>query len=228
MPVPTDNYDDTSVGRYIRAIENPDSVGFDLVMRRWYAPTNVAVFDKNNRGMGVDVVRNSDAAATASGRTGKWLTEQEERDLRNGHIAYSLGVMDRRAPLVVKGAAASPTLQDMAVGVIYKGNANELFNPTTPMGNAYLSGDEQSLDKEIQKFYTGRNTERVRNHKTYMDEKRRREQEEQKRKSLIAQTEARRQSLNRWATTGRGSAVTEERCPPPRGMSCPSPRGRRT
>ena len=88
------NYDDTLVGEYIRQIENPDSVGWDAVNRIWVAPIGEE-YDPNNRGMGVDVEYNEAAKALTEGREGKYLTELEERNLRNQHIEYSLGVVDR-------------------------------------------------------------------------------------------------------------------------------------
>jgi len=36
--------------------------------------------------MGVDVRHNEDAKALSSGRKGKWLSEEEERNIRNGFI----------------------------------------------------------------------------------------------------------------------------------------------
>ena len=32
------NYDNTTIGRHIRAIENPDSIGFDRERKVWYNP----------------------------------------------------------------------------------------------------------------------------------------------------------------------------------------------
>jgi len=72
--MPTPNYDKTLLGRYIRAIENSDSVGFDKATRRWYAPTGSA-YDRNSRGMGIDVENNKEAIPVVAGRKGKWLTE---------------------------------------------------------------------------------------------------------------------------------------------------------
>ena len=62
MPVP--DYDDLLVGRYIRAIENPDSIGFRD--GKWYAPTQKG-YDLNNRGFGIDVKYNKDAAKMTHG-----------------------------------------------------------------------------------------------------------------------------------------------------------------
>ena len=49
------NYDITLYGQYIRDIENSDSIGF--FNGKWYAPSSYK-FDKNNRGMVVDITFN--------------------------------------------------------------------------------------------------------------------------------------------------------------------------
>jgi hypothetical protein len=54
MPHTIKDYDNTTVGRYIRAIENPDSIGFDRRRRVWYNPQldphGGSGYDANNRG----------------------------------------------------------------------------------------------------------------------------------------------------------------------------------
>ena len=87
--------DDDLVAQYIRAIENPDSIGYKD--GKWYQPSN-SKYDKNNRGFGIDVVHNKAARGIVSNRHGKWLTEEEERELRNKHIIESQKVLDRRVP----------------------------------------------------------------------------------------------------------------------------------
>ena len=49
------NYDNTLYGQYIRDIENSDSIGF--FNGKWYTPSSPK-FDKNNRGIGVDITFN--------------------------------------------------------------------------------------------------------------------------------------------------------------------------
>ena len=68
--MPTQNYDNLLVGSYIRAIENPDSVGFKN--GRWYAP-DLKSYDPNNRGFGVDVWFNNKAAALTKNRKDRAL-----------------------------------------------------------------------------------------------------------------------------------------------------------
>lgn len=97
------NYDNTTIGRYIRAIENPDSIGFDKERKVWYNPRldprGGKGYDYRNRGMGVDVLNNNAAKAYTEGVPNRELTEEEERYFRNKHIQESLDAFQRQAPL---------------------------------------------------------------------------------------------------------------------------------
>lgn len=88
MPIP--DYDNTLIGQYIKAIENPTREG--LVGDRWYQSTRKGD-DVNNRGWGVDVVNNKKAAQLVKDRPKKWLTLQEEKDQRNSHIQESQRIL---------------------------------------------------------------------------------------------------------------------------------------
>lgn len=93
MPIP--NFDNLFLGQYIRGIENPDSLGF--VDGLWFQSPR-KVDDPNNRGFGVDIKYNNAAAEKVKGRAGKWLSEEEERELRNNHIQESLRILDKWTP----------------------------------------------------------------------------------------------------------------------------------
>ena len=82
------NYDNTLFGRYIRQIENPDSIGWNPITKRWNESTRKGD-DKRNRGMGIDILNNKAAKKLTQGRPGKYLTESEENQLRNKHIVFS-------------------------------------------------------------------------------------------------------------------------------------------
>ena len=88
MPI----FDDSLAAQYIRAIENPDSIGYRN--GRWYQ-SDIEGHDTNNRGFGVDVEHNKRASALASKRPGMWLTEEEERELRLSHLDYDQEVLDK-------------------------------------------------------------------------------------------------------------------------------------
>ena len=143
------NYDDEVLGRYIRQLENPDSIGWDAITSTWVAPT-LPGYDSRNRGMGVDVYNNEAAARISKDRPGKYLTEQEERDLRNGHILYSYGAIDRNASKDTTHTL--PFIKDMserkvaeAVGLIYRGDMGQLRDASTTLGKAYRSDNEEDF-----------------------------------------------------------------------------------
>lgn len=86
--------------------------------------------------MGVDVKKNKYAQPIVAGRQGKWLTEQEERDIRNKSINYSLGAMDRQLPFWVKGKM-TPEMEAMVAGAVYRGEGNSLWNTNSTLGEAF-------------------------------------------------------------------------------------------
>lgn len=136
----TKNYDDTLYGQYIRDIENPDSIGF--LNGKWYAPISPK-FDKNNRGMGVDITFNKAAANVAKGRKGKWLTEQEERDLRNQHIDYINRVYNHNVDSVL-----SPTKEYLIKGLLYRGDGGSKFW-NGKLYQTILSGTDEDALKRL-------------------------------------------------------------------------------
>lgn len=177
--MPVFDYDDTLMGQYIRAVENPDSAGYNAVNHRWYSPT-LKGYDKNNRGFGIDVEQNDKAHALTSGRKGQWLSEEEERNLRNQHIKYAQDVIDKNTPAGSLSYGMSPEMRATAAGVIYRGDGKKLWNQNNSLGKAYSTGDEQTFDKAVQDYYTKRNLhERVRNHQRFMQEQKQKKESEQ-------------------------------------------------
>ena len=57
---------------YIKAIENPNKVGWNGKV--WIAP-NLKGYDSNQRGYGIDINTNKAAKKLTEGRSGKWLTD---------------------------------------------------------------------------------------------------------------------------------------------------------
>ena len=167
MPIP--DFDNTLTGRYIRTIENPDSLGWNPKKRIWEAPKQRGT-DPNNRGMGVDIIYNEDAAKVVKNRPTKYLTEQEERDLRNDHIDYSYGVIDRHLPT---HSGLTPERQAMAAGVIYRGDGKKLQSVNNPLGRAYNVGTDAEFEQAITNFYNkaGLKT-RARNHQQFFHNER--------------------------------------------------------
>lgn len=163
MPTPIN--DDSFVAQYIRAIENPDSIGFRE--GKWYQPTRRG-YDSNNRGFGVDVRYNKDARKLTEGRKGRWLSEEEERDLRNKHIGYSLDILGKWTPKVVK--KLSEVKQAMATGILYRGDGVGSIINNSVMRDAYWGGTDADFQQAVSDFYQQKRlSERARNHNTFLD-----------------------------------------------------------
>lgn len=147
------NYDDTLFGQYIRQIENADSAGWNASDRIWRAPQRKGL-DKRNRGMGVDVLNNLDTKTLTKNRPGQYLTEKEEHQLRNAHIQYLLNVINRRKeednPALKN---MSPKKQAQVLGIMYRGDAPELWKENTILGKALISDKDEDMDKAIKDFY---------------------------------------------------------------------------
>ena len=62
------NKDKSLTNQYIRAIENPDSIGFKN--GRWYQSSRSGD-DTNSRGFGIDIKYNKGASELAKNRDGK-------------------------------------------------------------------------------------------------------------------------------------------------------------
>ena len=173
------NYDNTTIGRYIRAVENPDSAGFDHNRRVWFNPRedkskkNRLTYDANSRGMGVDIKYNNAARNYTNGVKGKELTEEEERYFRNLHIQESLDALKRQTSKRGIPYPNDAFLEAMAVGAIYRGDANELWDKHTPMGKAIRETDdaaEWKFRQAANQFYRGINmAERANNSEKFLD-----------------------------------------------------------
>ena len=156
--------DDDLVAQYIRAIENPDSIGYKD--GKWYQPSN-SKYDKNNRGFGIDVVHNKAARGIVSNRQGKWLTEEEERELRNKHIIESQKVLDKRVPWHSLRETPSEEKNAMAIGMLYRGDS-VLGNQN--IRNAYYSGSDEDMQRAVSEYYKAKKVpERAANHNKFFN-----------------------------------------------------------
>lgn len=156
--------DNDLVAQYIRAIENPDSIGYKD--GKWYQPSN-SKYDKNNRGFGIDVVHNKAARGIVSNRQGKWLTEEEERELRNEHIIESQKVLDKRVPWHSLRETPSEEKNAMAIGILYRGDC-VLGNQN--IRNAYYSGSDEDMQRAVSEYYKAKKVpERAANHNKFFN-----------------------------------------------------------
>lgn len=162
----TPYYDTTEVGKLINHSENPDSIGFDKVTRRWYAPKGKG-FDKDNFGMGVDRYTGGNISdkikKDSKGR--EYITEEDERDLRFKRIKSANQSAKRRIDFIRKyyndEGDVTETKEALLTNLIYnRGSsrtAREYFNPEdkkyVPMQKAILRGTDDEVRKEINKIY---------------------------------------------------------------------------
>ena len=162
----TPNYDNTEVGKLINYSENPDSIEFDRVNRRWYAPKKKG-FDKDNFGMGIDKYTGGNISdKIKKDSEGKeYITEEDERKLRHKRIKSANQSAKRRIDFIRKyynnEGNVTETKEALITNLIYNrgsgGTAREYFNPEdekyVPMQKAILEGTDDEVREEINKIY---------------------------------------------------------------------------
>lgn len=162
----TPYYDTTEVGKLINHSENPDSIGFDKVTRRWYAPKGKDL-DEDNFGMGVDRYTggniNDKIKKDSKGR--EYITEEDERDLRFKRIKSANQSAKRRIDFIRKyyndEGNVTETKEALITNLIYNRGSGKTarvyFNPEDekyiPMQRAILRGTDDEVREEINKIY---------------------------------------------------------------------------
>lgn len=162
----TPNYDNTEVGKLINYSENPDSIGFDNITRRWYVPKGKG-FDKDNFGMGVDRYTGGNISdkikKDSKGR--EYITEEDERDLRFKRIKSANQSAKRRIDFIRKyyndAGNVTETKEALVTNLIYNRGSGKTarvyFNPEdekyVPMQRAILRGTDDEVREEINKIY---------------------------------------------------------------------------
>lgn len=162
----TPYYDTTEVGKLINYSENPDSIGFDKVTRRWYAPKGKGL-DEDNFGMGVDRYTggniNDKIKKDSKGR--EYISEEDERDLRFKRIKSANQSAKRRIDFIRKyyndEGNVTETKEALITNLIYNRGSGKTarvyFNTEdekyVPMQRAILRGTDDEVRKEINKIY---------------------------------------------------------------------------
>ena len=162
----TPYYDTTEVGKLINHSENPDSIGFDKVTRRWYAPKGKGL-DEDNFGMGVDRYTGGNISdkikKDSKGR--EYITEEDERDLRFKRIKSANQSAKRRIDFIRKyyndEGNVTETKEALITNLIYNRGSGKTarvyFNTEdekyVPMQRAILRGTDDEVRKEINKIY---------------------------------------------------------------------------
>lgn len=162
----TPYYDTTEVGKLINHSENPDSIEFDRINRRWYAPKGKG-FDKDNFGMGVDryIGGNINDKIKKDSKGREYITEEDERDLRFKRIKSANQSAKRRIDFIRKyyndEGNVTETKEALVTNLIYNRGSGKTarvyFNPEdekyVPMQRAILRGTDDEVREEINKIY---------------------------------------------------------------------------
>ena len=150
--------DDSLTAQYIRAIENPDSIGFNK--GRW-EQSNLKGHDSNNRGFGIDVIYNDQAHALTNNRQGRWLSEEEERKLRKDHTDYIEDKFNKwmATPYILRQAPTEEK-KAMALGMLYRGDGVGSIINNTSIRDAYYSGSNEDMQKAVSDYYKRKNLSR--------------------------------------------------------------------
>lgn len=145
--------DDSLVAQYIRAIENPDSVGFRDGI--WEVPPKGKGFDINGRGFGVDVIKNIQANALTNDRPGRWLSVKEERNLGNNHIQSNQEILKKwtASPYILR-QEPSEEKKAMALGMLYRGDGIGSIINNPSIRDIYYSGSDKDMQNVVSDFYT--------------------------------------------------------------------------
>lgn len=162
----TPYYDTTEVGKLINHSENPDSIEFDRINRRWYAPKGKG-FDKDNFGMGVDryIGGNINDKIKKDSKGREYITEEDERGLRFKRIKSANQSAKRRIDFIRKHyndeGNVTETKEALVTNLIYNRGSGKTarvyFNPEdekyVPMQRAILRGTDDEVREEINKIY---------------------------------------------------------------------------
>lgn len=161
--------DDSLVAQYIRAIENPDSAGFKNGI--WYAPPKGQGYDLNSRGFGMDINYNNETKALTINRPGKWVTEEEERQLRLNHLKDNQKTLDKWTPQMLR-EMPSEEKKAMALGMLYRGDGIRSIVKNPTIRNAYYSGSDEDMQKAVSNFYQKKMPSRAENHNKFFNSRR--------------------------------------------------------
>lgn len=165
--MPTKVKDTDMQAQYIRAIENPDSIGYKD--GRWYKSPR-KVDDPNNRGFGVDVKYNKKAEELTRNRQGRWLKEEEERELRNSYIDYTNDILRKWTPGIL-AEYPSEVKQAIASGMLYRGDGIKTILKDTKLRDAYFGGSDKEFSNAVADYYDSKNlSERAINSKAFMED----------------------------------------------------------
>lgn len=140
---------------YLKAIENPNSVGYNPDTNRWTTP-KLRGFDPNQIGIGLDV-RTNNAVRNYLKKTGRtknpWLTQEEMEQLQNQSLQYFEDIFEKNT----KGIKPSDTKRVITIGLLYHGYGPYIWNPNGPktqrLHDALFKGTDQDFIDAVSNFY---------------------------------------------------------------------------
>ena len=138
---------------YLKAIENPNSVGYNPNTNRWTTP-KLRGFDPNQIGIGLDVKTNNVVRnyLRKTGRTkDPWLTQEEMEQLQNQSLQYFEDVFEKNT----KGMKLSDTKRAIAIGLLYHGHGPNLWNNKGNLHDVFINGTDQDFIDAVSNFYKG-------------------------------------------------------------------------
>lgn len=142
---------------YLKAIENPNSVGYNPDTDRWVTP-KAKGYDPYQIGIGLDT-RTNKAVRDFLKKTGRtrnpWLTQQEMEQLQNQSLQYFEDILEKNT----KGIKLSDAKRAITIGLLYHGHGPYLWKPNGPktqrMHDALFNGSDKEFIDSVSDFYRG-------------------------------------------------------------------------
>lgn len=135
---------------YIKALENPNLIGYDKQNDRWTSPTGRG-YDSNGIGIGLDKYTNSYVRSYLSTHNKDWLSMDEMLQLQNKSFEWAENVLNRNT----KGLKMSNAKRVIALGIIYHGHGPKLWKKQHSLHQALFNGSDKEFIDAVTKFYSG-------------------------------------------------------------------------
>ena len=136
---------------YLKAVENPNSVGYNPDTNMWTTP-KLRGFDPNQIGIGLDV-KNNNIVRNYLKKTGRTknpqLTQKEMEQLQDQSLQYFEDVFEKNT----KGMNPSNTKRAVAIGLLYHGHGPNLWNNKGNLYNVFVNGTDQDFIDAVSNFY---------------------------------------------------------------------------
>lgn len=171
---------DQDIISYINATENPDSVGWDPILKGWKAPKDTIAYDKNNLGMGIDRNTNPDVRRILKRDIlgEEYITDEDMQWAQRRAIKEAERSKNLRYEYVqrTKGKINKPSRvkELLTIGSIYNHGSGYVANnhfEDPLLIEALRNGTDMEYMKQVDKYWRkrGRN-ERVTRSREYFSE----------------------------------------------------------